>query len=218
MVTLDWLPSPCVGLVGRSPLATANFHFLPTNTALAALHHCQVCSSMFSLSSSSLAYKLLLPPFRHRVLLFHKSNMFCFLPCHLSFARCFLSCHCPSAMSFFLADLLLCHLWHLDILVHSNSDTFQNSMFLCLFLCRRLAPRDPRFAGLLFLSPRNQKFNRLSSISLLTASIFSSSLFMPILFSNFVRFVDKRPQDVIELLHVFGSVSLRDVTDQCCIC
>ena len=135
-------------------------------------------------TSSSLAYKLLLPPFRHRVLLFHKSNMFCFLPCHLSLARCFLSCHCPSAMSFFLADLLLCHLWHLDILVHSNSDTFQNSMFLCLFLCRRLAPRDPRFAGLLFLSPRNQKFNRLSSISLLTASIFSSSLFMPNLFSN----------------------------------
>ena len=34
---------------------------------------------------------------------------------------------------------------------------------------------------------------------------------------EFVRLVDERPQDVVELFDVFGSVSFRDVADQCCI-
>ena len=45
----------------------------------------------------------------------------------------------------------------------------------------------------------------------MVATIVSSCLFVSNLFSNFVRLVDERPQDVIELLHVFGSVSFRDV-------
>ena len=32
-----------------------------------------------------------------------------------------------------------------------------------------------------------------------------------------VRLRDERPQDVVELLHIIGCVSLRDVTDQCCL-
>ena len=33
-----------------------------------------------------------------------------------------------------------------------------------------------------------------------------------------VRLVDERRREVVELLHVFVSVSFRDVADQCCIC
>ena len=33
-----------------------------------------------------------------------------------------------------------------------------------------------------------------------------------------VHLVDKRPRDVVELLHVFGAGSFRDVSDGCCTC
>ena len=46
-------------------------------------------------------------------LFYHKSDMLCCLPCHISLALCFLSYHCPSAVSSFLPVLNLCHLCHL---------------------------------------------------------------------------------------------------------
>ena len=32
-----------------------------------------------------------------------------------------------------------------------------------------------------------------------------------------VCFVDERRMDVVELLHVFGSISFTDVADRCCV-
>ena len=48
------------------------------------------------------------------------------------------------------------------------------------------------------------RFNKLSSISFSTASIFSSSLIWPNLFSNLF---------VVDLRHVFGSISFTDNAD-----
>ena len=62
---------------------------------------------------------------------------------------------------------------------------------------------------------RNLWFNRLSSINFSIASIFSSDYAESCL--KLVRLLDERAQVVVELLHVFGSVLLRDVADQCCI-
>ena len=64
--------------------------------------------------------------------------------------------------------------------------------------------------------PLNLQFSRLPCINILTASIFSSYLIVEYVL-EFVRLVDERPQDV-EVLHVFGSVSFKDIADQCCIC
>ena len=61
--------------------------------------------------------------------------------------------------------------------------------------------------------PRTLQFHRLSGINFLTAisDLAESGL-------EVVHLVDERLQDVVELLHVSGSVSFRDVADQCCIC
>ena len=69
-----------------------------------------------------------------------------------------------------------------------------------------------------FVVPRNLQFNRLSSISFLTASILSSSLIVPNMFSNSFVSLMNVLKDVVELPQVFGSVLFRDVADQCCIC
>ena len=43
-----------------------------------------------------------------------------------------------------------------------------------------------------------------------------SDLAEPVL--ELVFLVDECPQDIVELLHVFGLFSFNDVADQCCVC
>ena len=64
--------------------------------------------------------------------------------------------------------------------------------------------------------PRNLKFNKHSSNSIMTVRLFSSSLILPNL--NIACLVGERPQDIVALLHVFGSISFTDVADQYCVC
>ena len=163
---------------------------------------------MFALSSSSTAYKFVLPPFRHHAGV---------CPFHLSLLLCSLSCHCLSAMSSFLSDLHFCNHYHL----------FPKLYFFGLFICRQLATRDPQFASPFATVPIF--IGTLVSIFLFlavgTVATSSQDLFLdcehlfliseyaaPVL--EFLHLIDERPQDVVELHNVFGSVSFRGVADQ----
>ena len=84
-----------------------------------------------------------------------------------------LSCHCPSATSCFLPDLHLCHLC-LEILFRSNFAPFQNFIVLCLFLCFRLATREPRFGVLL----PNSRHRLLAAIPISIGGLVSIFLFL----------------------------------------
>ena len=107
--------------------------------------------NVFILSSSSTAYKVLLPPFRHHA------------------AKCVLSFHTSNSSSAFsLATFLLLPFLPLPFchglfppsfpslpMVHLSVQTltlFQNSTFLRQFYCKQLAVRSPRFFDLLLLS------------------------------------------------------------------
>ena len=102
----------------------------------------------FSLSSSILACKFLLPPFLHHAALcldLPEVQHVLFSPLPPVLALCSFSCHCRSVMSSFLPDLHLCHRCHVDIFFHSSSDPFQSFICPCLFLSRRLATQDSCF-------------------------------------------------------------------------
>ena len=80
------------------------------------------------------------------------------------------------------------------------------SIFFCLVV------GTMRSSSYFSVVPRSLKSNKLSGISFLTASVLCSSLIAePVL--ELVRLGDERPQDVVELLHVFGSISFTDVAD-----
>ena len=120
----DWLSSSFVYLVCWSlPAAASSRHHACRSSSIS------IVSSACSLSSSSMAYRFLLPPFRHQAAKcpeFHTSSKLLFLPCHLSLAPCRLSFRCPSAMSSFLH---LCHLCHRCAHCHPNSDFFPKLRF-----------------------------------------------------------------------------------------
>ena len=104
IVTFDWLFAPCVCLVCWSPLVTAHFLCLPTNTTPAALHHCQVFLQCFQSHLHQRRASFCCCPFDTTlqcVLFYHDSNMFCSLPCRHFLALCFFSCHCPFCHDFF---------------------------------------------------------------------------------------------------------------------
>ena len=154
IVTFDWLSAPCVCLVCWSPLVTAHFLCLPTNTTPAALHHCQCFFNVFSLifiNGVQVSVAALSTP---------RCNVSCFTTtptCSvLSLAATFLPfasflATAPSAM---ILSSCFPSLEPLPPWCPFSFPLwpFPKLYFASPFLCRRLATRDPRFPGPLFLS------------------------------------------------------------------